>query len=97
MDSALADHHALENPPPLGRPFHVDRYRPTLGQVIRTYKARVTRRIHQAGEDTFRWHRNYYERVIRTDLELASVREYILLNPERSRIEGPAFDEPGER
>lgn len=68
---------------PIGRGFPVDPLHPTLGQVIRSYKARVTRRIHQAGEDHFQWHRNYYERVIRNERELNAVREYIRSNPER--------------
>ncbi|MGH2605586.1 MAG: transposase [Anaerolineales bacterium] len=92
-DGALIDS-AIETSPPLGRPHRVDRSRPTLGQVIRTYKALVTRRIHQAGEDTFLWHRNYYERVIRSDRELNAVREHILLNPEHPNVEAD-FDEAG--
>jgi len=53
----------------------------TVAVMIRTYKAAVTtlaRREHLA-EGV--WQRNYYERIIRTEAELRSVREYIAMNP----------------
>lgn len=68
---------------PIGQSSTVDRQRPTLGQVVRTFKAVITRRIRQAGGHGFAWQRNYYERVIRNDRELNAIRQYIRDNPAR--------------
>lgn len=53
---------------------------PTLGEMVRTFKAVSSHAIRQNGID-FRWQRNYYERVIRNENELARIREYIANNP----------------
>ena len=55
----------------------------SLGAIVRSFKAAAARRINQAmGTPGARiWQRNYYERVIRSEAELAGVREYIRLNP----------------
>jgi REP element-mobilizing transposase RayT len=59
----------------------------SLGDVICTYKSLTTlawrRYCRENGKEdhsTF-WQRNYYERVIRNEEELTSVRTYILNNP----------------
>ncbi|MEX2161651.1 MAG: hypothetical protein WD751_07010 [Anaerolineales bacterium] len=54
----------------------------TLGAVVRSYKSAVSRAIHQlpANPNLGVWHRNYYERVIRDDRELESIRTYIVHN-----------------
>jgi putative transposase len=52
-----------------------------LGKVVRHFKARITKMIHDSASDTFRWQRNYYEHVIRNDEELDAIRQYILSNP----------------
>ncbi|MBR4737640.1 MAG: transposase [Rhodocyclaceae bacterium] len=54
---------------------------PTVGEMVRTFKAASARRIRQHGIDTFAWQRNYYEHVIRNEASLLSVREYIQNNP----------------
>jgi REP element-mobilizing transposase RayT len=56
---------------------------PTLGEIIRTYKAASTRMIRQTANPDFAWQRNYYEHVIRNEESLNRVREYILNNPAR--------------
>lgn len=55
----------------------------TLAAIVQNVKSVSTRKINQ-----FRnnhgcpvWQRNYYERVIRTELELTKAREYIVNNP----------------
>jgi len=68
---------------PIGRSFRVDPLRPTLGQVVRTFKAVVARRLHQAGLREFVWQPNYFEWVVRSDKALDRIREYILWNPFR--------------
>jgi REP-associated tyrosine transposase len=56
---------------------------PTLGEIIRTYKAVSTRVIRKAAYTAFAWQRNYYEHVIRNDDSLNRIRQYILDNPAR--------------
>jgi putative transposase len=63
--------------PAIGQSFTVDPERPTLGQVVRTFKAVVTRRIRQTEGEGFAWQRNYYERIVRNERELNAVRQYI--------------------
>ena len=60
---------------------------PTLGLIIRYFKAGVTFQINKNGgvshlfEGKF-WQRNYYERIIRDEKELNAYRKYIKMNPE---------------
>ena len=56
---------------------------PTLGQIVRTFKAVATRSIRSAIDQKFEWQRNYYEHVIRDEGSLNRIREYILTNPLR--------------
>jgi REP element-mobilizing transposase RayT len=53
---------------------------PTLGQVIRTFKA-SSARLARVPCPEFAWQRNYWERVVRNENELERVREYIAANP----------------
>lgn len=54
-----------------------------LGTVIGQYKSRTTKQInrmlHTEGSDV--WQRNYYERIVRSDVELDAIRQYIRDNP----------------
>jgi putative transposase len=52
-----------------------------LGKVVRYFKAKTTKIIHDQESDIFRWQRNYYEHVIRSENELGRIREYIINNP----------------
>ncbi len=55
---------------------------PTLGEVVRAFKAVSAMRIRrEIGLTHFAWQRNYFERVIRSDRELDDTRAYILENP----------------
>ena len=56
---------------------------PTLGEMVRAYKAASTRLIRQAGTPDFAWQRNYYEHVVRDEQSLNRIRQYILDNPAR--------------
>ena len=57
----------------------------SLGAIIRSYKAAVTRRIndlcHTRGHK--RWQRGYYERIVRDQYELERIQTYIRENPSR--------------
>jgi len=60
---------------------------PTLGLVIRLFKASAARRINllRGTPGAAVWHRNYFERIIRDDRHLNATRRYIDLNPARWR------------
>lgn len=53
----------------------------TIGSVLRGFKIGVTKELRQHCDIYSVWQRNYYERVIRDDRELAATREYIANNP----------------
>jgi len=66
---------------------------PSLGDVIGAFKSRTTNAyIHGVRHhdwppfDRRLWQRNYYERVIRNEAELAPIRDYIRTNPRRARL-----------
>ena len=52
----------------------------SIGSIIRSYKASVTRWANLK-EFRFKWQRNYYDRIIRTEKELENIRGYIFYNP----------------
>jgi len=73
-----------------------DESRPTLGEIVRSYKAVSTRLIRQTANADFAWQRNYYEHIVRNDESLNRIREYILDNPLRWAIdrENPGASNP---
>lgn len=56
---------------------------PTVGGIMRSFKARCTNMINQIRNTPGQpvWQRNYYEHVIRTEKKLNQIREYIVNNP----------------
>jgi hypothetical protein len=52
----------------------------TLGKIIRDFKARTTKAVHDAGNFHFRWQSKYFDRVIRNEKELTNIRDYIANN-----------------
>lgn len=56
---------------------------PTIGGIVRSFKARCTYMINQIRNTpgTPVWQRNYYEHIIQDDRELQAIREYIRYNP----------------
>lgn len=60
---------------------HISPRAGSLSAIIRSYKSAVTAWCRTNGHQDFQWHRNYFERVIRDDAELAHVRAYISNNP----------------
>ncbi len=52
-----------------------------LGTVVRVFKAVTTNRIRRFGMSDFRWHRNYYDHIIRNKKDLDRIRTYITNNP----------------
>ena len=58
---------------------------PSLGQVVAYFKYQSTKRINNM-RNTHGikvWQRNYYERIIRNEVALATIRAYIATNPEK--------------
>lgn len=53
----------------------------SLGVLVRSFKAAVTRSVSKMGGIKHVWQRNYWERVIRSEIELERVRTYIENNP----------------
>jgi putative transposase len=62
--------------------IHCARTNPkALGNIMRVYKAVATDRIRRTATPDFRWHRNYYDHIIRDEPDLDRVRAYIAGNP----------------
>lgn len=56
----------------------------SLSEIVRTYKARVSRRAHlELKVSSEIWQHNYYDRVIRDSRELSNAARYIAENPVR--------------
>jgi len=55
----------------------------SLGAIVRAYKASVTWRIHVLpdGDGLPVWQRNYFDHIIRDEIEFYQIREYIRTNP----------------
>jgi REP element-mobilizing transposase RayT len=60
-----------------------------LGTIIGSYKAAVTRQVHrqQLTAPKTIWHTRYYDHIIRNELALNHIREYILSNPTRWQMD----------
>ena len=56
---------------------------PTVGEMVRVFKAVMAVRIRRAGWDGFGWQRNYFETIIRNEQHLEHTRAYIQHNPSR--------------
>jgi len=54
----------------------------SIGSIVRSYKASVTRWCNKNQLENFKWQRNYYERIITNQKELKNIRNYIKTNPE---------------
>jgi REP element-mobilizing transposase RayT len=53
----------------------------SIGSIVRSYKASVTRWCRRAGYADFQWQRDYYEHIIRDEHALERIRHYIIGNP----------------
>lgn len=56
---------------------------PTLGQIIRKFKALTSYYIHGNGIDEFAWQERFYDEIITNASALESIRRYIINNPAR--------------
>lgn len=53
----------------------------SIGSIVRGFKIGVTKWFRQNSNIHSVWQRNYYEHIIRNEIELNKIREYILNNP----------------
>jgi len=60
-------------------------HKPTLGQIVAYFKYMTTKQINIIRDTPGVpvWQRNYYEHIIRNEIELNKIREYIRNNPVR--------------
>jgi REP element-mobilizing transposase RayT len=55
----------------------------SLGSILGQFKSVVTKQINKNGRPDFKWHRNYYEHIIRDEKDMNRIRKYIIENPAR--------------
>ncbi|NOR46179.1 MAG: transposase [Candidatus Delongbacteria bacterium] len=55
----------------------------SIGSIIRGFKVGVTKWFRKNTNIYHVWHRNFFERIIRTEIELNNVRQYIIDNPKK--------------
>jgi len=53
----------------------------SIGSIVRSYKASVTKWCKENDYKKFKWQRNYFEHIIRNDEDYIRIREYIRNNP----------------
>ena len=53
----------------------------SLSMIVNHFKSAVKRWCNKNNFPYFQWHRNYYERIIRDEIELYIKRKYIINNP----------------
>jgi REP-associated tyrosine transposase len=76
---------------------------PDLKSIVGSFKSITTcayiRGVTQFGWASFEqrlWQRNYFERIIRTERELAYIRDYIQKNPSRWNLDNENLEKSGE-
>lgn len=71
---------------------------PTLGQVVAYFKYQSTKYINQRHNTpgTRIWQRNYYDHVIRDDIDLQRIHEYIMNNPMQWELDQLHPDNPSK-
>jgi len=50
-------------------------------ELIGAFKTTSSKIIHQSGYPDFKWQKSYYEHIIRNDIALQRIRQYIVDNP----------------
>jgi len=58
----------------------------TLGKIIRSFKAKGAKLIREDGFKDFKWHRNYYDHIVRDNKDLLIIRKYIKNNSLKWKI-----------
>ncbi len=55
----------------------------SLSNIIGAFKTTSSKYIHQAGLNSFKWQRSFYDHIIRNEYSLFKIREYIRNNPRK--------------
>jgi REP element-mobilizing transposase RayT len=76
-------HGVIELTQPVGAQFIAPNKSPTLGQVVRAFKAKVTFMVNQVVAHKPFWQTNYYEHIIRDEAAYLKIADYIQTNPQR--------------
>ena len=58
----------------------------SLPMIVNHFKSAVKRWCNKNNREYFQWHRNYYEHIIRNEIALNRIREYIINNPLKSHL-----------
>ena len=66
----------------------------SLGVIVNQFKGACTRRIRSEVDIAFAWQPRFYDHIIRTDEDLANLREYISLNPKNGLEEARETHKP---
>jgi putative transposase len=68
-----------------GMVLGVMNHAPTVGNIIREFKARCTHGVNKVNNTTGQplWQRNYYEHIIRNEQAYQKIAEYICTNPQK--------------
>lgn len=55
----------------------------SLSNIVGAYKTTTSKLIHQSGYPEFAWQRSFHDHIIRNEIELTKIRQYIERNPLR--------------
>lgn len=53
----------------------------SLSSLMGAYKTTSSKRIHIAGLESFKWHRSFYDKIVRDQISYHFIYDYILNNP----------------
>jgi REP element-mobilizing transposase RayT len=59
----------------------------SLSELIGAFKTTSSKIIHRTGLEVFHWQKSFYDRIIRNEIELLKIRQYIQNNPLKWEIE----------
>ena len=59
----------------------------SIGSIIRGFKVGVTKWYRKNTDIYHVWHRNFHEKIIRSEIELNNVRQYIIDNPKKWKLD----------
>jgi len=65
----------------------LQKHLPSLSNIIGSFKSAVTKSAYEKGYSSFAWQPRFYDRIVRNEKELASIRIYIELNPLKWELE----------
>ena len=58
-----------------------------IPELIGAFKTTSSKLIHKAGLKQFKWHKSYYDHIIRDEIALYNIRKYIIENPVREGLD----------